>query len=32
MDEKEFTASNFIPKVLLEIIYILERGGKAQFV
>ena len=26
MDEKEFTASNFIPKDLLEIICILERG------
>ena len=25
MDEKEFTASNFIPKFLLEIISILER-------
>ena len=28
MDEKEFTASNFIPKDLLEIIRILERGEK----
>ena len=28
MDEKEFTASNFIPKDLLEIICILERGEK----
>ena len=28
MDEKEFTATNFIPKVLLEIICILERGEK----
>ena len=26
MDEKEFTASDFIPKDLLEIICILERG------
>ena len=28
MDEKEFTASDFIPKDLLEIICILERGKK----
>ena len=28
MDEKEFTASNFIPNDLLEIISILERGKK----
>ena len=28
MDEKEFTASNFIPKDLLKIICILERGEK----
>ena len=28
MDEKEFTASDFIPKDLLEIIGILERGKK----
>ena len=28
MDEKEFTAANFIPKDLLEIICILERGKK----
>ena len=28
MDEKEFTASNFMPKDLLEIICILERGEK----
>ena len=28
MDKKEFTASNFIPKDLLEIICILERGKK----
>ena len=28
MDEKEFTAFNFIPKDLLEIICILERGEK----
>ena len=28
MDEKEFTASDFIPKDLLEIICILERGEK----
>ena len=32
MDEKEFTASDFIPKDLLEIICILERGGKAPFI
>ena len=28
MDEKAFTASDFIPKDLLEIIFILERGKK----
>ena len=28
MDEKEFTASDFMPKHLLEIIFILERGKK----
>ena len=28
MDEKEFTASGFIPKNVLEIICILERGKK----
>ena len=28
VDEKEFTASNFIPKDLLEIICILEKGEK----
>ena len=28
MDEKDLTASDFIPKDLLEIICILERGKK----
>ena len=32
MDKKDFTASNFIPKILLDIIYmyILERDEKHQ--
>ena len=30
MDETEFTASNFMPRDLLEIIYILERCEKCH--
>ena len=30
MDETEFTASNFMPRDLLEIICILERGEKCH--
>ena len=30
MDETEFTASNFMPRDLLEIIYIFERGEKCH--
>ena len=29
MDETEFTASNFMPRDLIEIICILERGEKS---
>ena len=30
MDETEFTASNFMPRDLIEIICILERGEKCH--
>ena len=31
MDEMEFTASNFMPRDLLEIVCILERGEKCHW-
>ena len=32
MDKKEGSSTNFMPDDLLEVICILERGEKAQFV